>query len=166
MRAFSFAERAHTSCGTARSSKKTTAGRRRDVRFGCLHTAFRARLESPNRPKSHIMSLWKDNTATRPTPTPEPQRYDAPSRPRLGINASRRNRRRNSREAPARDRAAPWRVRENACQTQLVGLVCVLSECASERQQSRASSSRCQPLHGRSASRSSSLIGRKMTSMA
>ena len=31
------------------------------------------------------MSLWKDNTATRPTstPTPEPQRYDAPSRPEL-----------------------------------------------------------------------------------
>ena len=29
------------------------------------------------------MSLWKDNTASRPTPTPEPQRYDPPSRPEL-----------------------------------------------------------------------------------
>ena len=32
------------------------------------------------------MSLWKDNTATRPNPTPEPrepQRYEPPSRPEL-----------------------------------------------------------------------------------
>jgi cytoskeletal protein CcmA (bactofilin family) len=32
------------------------------------------------------MSLWKDNTATRPGPTPEPrepQRYEPPSRPEL-----------------------------------------------------------------------------------
>ena len=42
-----------------------------------------------------------------------------------------------------------------ARQAQLVGLVCVLPKCASERQQSDGRSRGRQPLHGRSASRSS-----------
>ena len=43
---------------------------------------------------------------------------------------ARGDRRRNSRRAPARDRTAPWRIRENACQARLVGLVRAIFECA------------------------------------
>jgi len=81
--------------------------------------------------------------------------FAAPSRPRMGADASANHGRRDPGRTSPRNVGTPRPLRENARRTSLVGLVRAISECASERQQSGGRSRRRQPLHGRSASRSS-----------
>ena len=53
---------------------------------------------------------------SRREPLAAPGDHDAPSRPRMEIDASRSHGRRDPCRAPARDRTAPWPIRENARQ--------------------------------------------------
>ena len=83
---------------------------------------------------------------------------DASSRSRVELDATTDHGRSNLGRAPTRDGRAPRPLREDACRASLVGLVRILSECTSERQQSRGGISRRRSLHGGDPSRSSPMM--------